>query len=136
MLKKTILTYYAVWYMAHKNSKHADDFGYFWFSALLMVGESIGAFVLMVFLTFSGLFGFHSFDYNIIYGTLLVPIPAMYYVIFKNYGINKNAEDESFDYLKINKRKVILSWCFFIGINLLMLVMAPYFRHLYILDKF
>jgi len=136
MIKKVILTYYAVWYMAHKNSKHADDFGYFWLSALLMVGESIGALMTVVYLFVLGIIGAQTLSEYIFYILFFLPFPIIYYLIFKKYGVDKNAEDESFDYLKICKRKIIQSWIFFIGINIIMSVFAPYFRHLPTLVNF
>lgn len=57
-MKRIIKTYYAVCYMPHKNSKHADDFGYFWFSVILMAGESIEILILAVLLTLYGLLKF------------------------------------------------------------------------------
>lgn len=100
MFKKTIITYYAVWYLAHKNSKHAKDFSHYWLHAILQVAESGFAILIVIDLLNYGLFGFdglfgvrpifNQFGFWLVF--VFFPVALLYYLIFHQYKVDKHAD--------------------------------------------
>lgn len=123
MFKRILITYYAVWYMAHKNSKHAKDFSHYWFHAMLQVAVTAFAVLMISISILEEIIGIRVMTYpGVIYAIGIIPGLILYYLIFHQYGVDKNAKDEDFNYLNINKSKKITAWFFFIGINLSMIL--------------
>lgn len=128
-MKRLIVTYYAVWYLAHKNSKHAKDFSHYWYHAFLQVAASVSAILVSIFVLIDGIFGvrpiFFSGKFTFVFVFLIIPACLLYYLIFYKYGVDKNASDQDFDYLKINRKKKIRAWLFFL-FNLVFVMLLMY----------
>ena len=122
-MNNILLCYYAVWYLAHKNSKYAKDFSHYWYSAFLQVVESLFAVIMIILVLLTEIFDIRihigKFSWIILFA--IIPGLLLYYLIFHIYKVDKNAEDADFDYLRINKTKKIAAWSFYIFINFLML---------------
>lgn len=122
MLRKTIITYYAVWYLAHKNSRYSTALN--WYRAFLQVAESSFALLLTIHMLLKGIFDIYTklAGIKMVLFFFIIPAIILYFLIFHIYRVEKNAPVQYFDYLKINKVKTVGTWFFFIFINLSMLL--------------
>lgn len=130
-MRKILIKYYSVWYLAHKNSKHAKDFDNYWFHAFLQVCETIFALLVILDISVKILFNIHLRDNGyFIIGYLLLPAVILYYFIFTYSGIEKNPENEYFNNLGITSKAKCFSWIFFVMSNVIMMLLIAYNKQL------
>ena len=122
-MKKIILTYYFIWFQAHKESRYAHQFDNYWCHALLQVCLTtilcllLFTFLIDITLSVNIIKLTNSFVFLLLY--VLLPFIAMYYLIFNFYGVVKDSDSPSRFGIQITKKKKIFAWVIYFGCLLL-----------------
>jgi len=125
-MKKILLTYYFVWFEAHKNSKYAHQFNNYWCHALFQVCTTtllcllFCTFLTEIILSVNIIKSMNQYIILLIYA--ISPFIVLYYLIFKFYGVKKANDSPVRFGIKITKTTKITAWVTYFGTLLLVLL--------------
>lgn len=129
MIKKLFLTYYYVWFQAHKRSKYAHQFSLHWYQSFLQVCLTVGMLVLGCFIFLDKLLEVNLKIGKLTFLALFILVSSfVYYLLFVRYNANKESDETNQFGIIITKCTRLIAWSVFLLSFIIPMLMIVFWK--------